>query len=89
MAVADFSLDLIEAKLAPPAIRPVTVVKTDVIGPLCASSLPFATVIAPAGFGKTTLLARWAEADPRPFARVALDERDNDPSCSALHRGRA
>ena len=33
MAVADSSLDLIEAKLAPPPIRPVTVAKTDVIGP--------------------------------------------------------
>ena len=36
------------------------------------------TVVAPAGYGKTTLLARWAEADPRPFAWVALDGRDDD-----------
>ena len=78
MAVADPSLDLIEAKLAPPSIRPGTVAKTGVIAPLCASPLPFATVIAPAGYGKTTLLARWAEADPRPFAWVALDGRDDD-----------
>ena len=43
----------------------------------------FATVVAPAGYGKTTLLAQWAEADPRPFAWVALDGRDDDdPSCS-------
>jgi hypothetical protein len=28
-----------------------------------ASPLPFATVIAPAGYGKTTLLAGWAEMD--------------------------
>jgi LuxR family transcriptional regulator, maltose regulon positive regulatory protein len=92
VAVADSSLDLIEAKLAPPSIRPVTVAKTDVIAPLRASPLPFAAVIAPAGYGKTTLLARWAEVDPRPFAWVALDGRDNDAVlfmryiAAALHR---
>ena len=35
-------------------------------------------MVAPAGYGKTTLLAKWAEADPRPFAWVALDGRDDD-----------
>ena len=39
---------------------------------------PFATLVAPAGYGKTTLLARWAESDPRQFAWVALDGRDDD-----------
>jgi LuxR family maltose regulon positive regulatory protein len=38
-----------------------------------------ATVVAPAGYGKTTLLAQWAERDPRPFVWVSLDERANDP----------
>ena len=37
------------------------------------------SVVAPAGFGKTTLLAHLAERDQRSFATVALDERDNDP----------
>jgi len=50
------------------------------------------TVVAPAGYGKTTILARWAEADPRPFAWVALDPRDDDPVvllryvAGAMHR---
>ncbi len=79
MAVADHPpFDLIEAKLAPPPLRSGVVVKTDVIAPLCASPLPFASVIAPPGYGKTTLLALWAEKDPRPFAWVALDGRDDD-----------
>ena len=65
-------------KLAAPSARPGTVAKADVIARLCASTLPFATVVAPAGYGKTTLLAKWAEADPRPFAWVALDGRDDD-----------
>ena len=34
---------------------------------------------APPGFGKTTLLAQWREADGRPFACVSLDPGDNDP----------
>jgi LuxR family transcriptional regulator, maltose regulon positive regulatory protein len=38
-------------------------------------------VRAPAGWGKTTLLAEWAssELEPRPFGWLALDPADNDP----------
>ena len=78
MTVADAPFDLVETKLAAPRTRPGSVPKTGVITRLRASQQPFATVIAPAGYGKTTLLARWAEMDPRPFAWVALDGRDDD-----------
>ena len=40
-------------------------------------------VSAPAGFGKTTLLAEWlavAAADERSVAWLSLDQRDNDPA---------
>jgi LuxR family maltose regulon positive regulatory protein len=40
-------------------------------------------VSAPAGFGKTTLLAEWLAVDPtgtRSVAWLSLDERDNDPA---------
>jgi LuxR family maltose regulon positive regulatory protein len=37
------------------------------------------SVVAPAGYGKTTLLSQWAESDSRSFAWVSVDERDNDP----------
>jgi len=40
---------------------------------------PIVSVVAPSGFGKTTLLSQWAERDGLPFAWVALDEADNDP----------
>ena len=40
---------------------------------------PVVSVIAPTGYGKTTLLSQWAEADGRAFAWVSIDERDNDP----------
>ena len=35
--------------------------------------------MAPAGYGKTTLLAQWAERNAQAFAWVSLDEGDNDP----------
>ena len=70
--------DLVEVKLAPPRKRQGSVPKPDLIERLRAERAPFATVVAPAGYGKTTLLAHWAEADPRPFAWVALDRQDDD-----------
>ena len=36
-------------------------------------------VVAPAGFGKTTLLSQWAASDGRDQAWIALDERHDDP----------
>jgi LuxR family maltose regulon positive regulatory protein len=40
---------------------------------------PFAVLVAPAGFGKTTLLREWCARDPRPFAWLALDSRHDNP----------
>jgi LuxR family maltose regulon positive regulatory protein len=72
--------------------RSATVAKTDVIARLCATEAPFVSVVGPAGYGKTTLLARWAEVDRRPFAWVLLDEHDDDAVvflryvAAAIHR---
>ena len=44
-----------------------------------AGACPVVTVIAPPGYGKTTLLAQWAEQGGPAFAWVSVDERDNDP----------
>jgi LuxR family maltose regulon positive regulatory protein len=44
-----------------------------------ASDARVVSVTAPAGYGKTTLLAEWANRDPRPFAWVSLESRDSDP----------
>ena len=78
MALADVPFDVLDVKLAPPFVRDGTVSKADLIARLSASTVPFVTVVAPAGYGKTTLLAKWADADQRPFAWVALDGRDGD-----------
>jgi LuxR family transcriptional regulator, maltose regulon positive regulatory protein len=40
---------------------------------------PVVSVVAPAGYGKTTLLSQWAERNGQAFAWVSVDERDNDP----------
>ena len=37
------------------------------------------SVVAPAGYGKTTLLAQWAERNGQAFAWVSVDEEDNNP----------
>jgi hypothetical protein len=37
-------------------------------------------VCAPAGFGKTALIADWAQTGRRPVAWLSLDQGDNDPA---------
>ncbi|MGH2939282.1 MAG: hypothetical protein ACRDPE_14320, partial [Solirubrobacterales bacterium] len=43
-------------------------------------AVPLVLLQAPAGFGKSVLLAQWARVDPRPFASVTLTESHNDPA---------
>ena len=92
MVATEVPFDLAEFKLAAPSVRPGTVVKEGVTARLTTAGVPFVTVVAPAGYGKSTLLASWAEADPRPFAWVALDARDSDAVvflryiAAAIHR---
>ncbi len=73
---------LAETKLHPPSARRKGLVpRTELVAQLQASrTVPLLTVIAPTGYGKTTLLAQWAAKDRRHFAWVTLDEDDNDPT---------
>jgi LuxR family transcriptional regulator, maltose regulon positive regulatory protein len=72
--------DLVKSKLRRPSIRPGTVIRSALIDLLARDDArPVVSVVAPAGYGKTTLLAQWAERNGRAFAWVSLDERDNDP----------
>src|SRR5438105_3126329 len=41
---------------------------------------PLTVISAPAGFGKTTLLAAWIQETGRQVAWVSLDDQDSDPS---------
>jgi LuxR family maltose regulon positive regulatory protein len=41
--------------------------------------------VAPAGYGKTTLLAQWAERDERAARWLSLDSHDNEPRALVRH----
>jgi LuxR family maltose regulon positive regulatory protein len=80
------AFDFLESKIRVPPLRPGTVSRTALVNRLRATtSIATTTVVAPAGYGKTTLLAQWAARDTRPFAWVTLDERDNDPIVLLRH----
>jgi LuxR family maltose regulon positive regulatory protein len=47
---------------------------------LGASDASIASLVAPAGYGKTTTLLEWDAADERPFVWFTLEERHADPA---------
>ena len=71
--------ELLESKLRPPWSRPGLVPRAALVRRLLASDAPIVAVVAPAGYGKTTLLGQWMEAGQPRQAWVSLDARDNDP----------
>jgi len=74
------AFDLIASKLRRPVPRPGTVRRPGLVARLLQDdSGPIVSVVAPPGYGKTTLLSQWAEANGRAFAWVSVDEADNDP----------
>jgi LuxR family transcriptional regulator, maltose regulon positive regulatory protein len=78
--------DVVESKLRAPLPRPGVVSRTALVNRLrVTKSFPVATLTAPAGYGKTTLLAQWSTRDKRAFAWVSIDERDNDPIVLLRH----
>src|SRR5262245_5282704 len=63
-----------------PPMRPGTVWRPLLIERLAqADAPPIVSVVAPSGFGKTTLLSQWAEHDDLTFAWVPVEKTDNDP----------
>src|SRR5215211_2562631 len=71
---------LLATKLHIPRARPGFVVRPRLVDRLAqAHGGELTLVCAPAGFGKTALLADWARRDPRPVAWLSLDDADNDP----------
>jgi LuxR family maltose regulon positive regulatory protein len=74
-------LELVESKLHPPLARPGTVARTVLVDRLlAASAVPVVCMVAPAGYGKTTLLAQWVQAKRSRVGWVSVDQRDNDPA---------
>ncbi len=72
--------DLIASKLRPPPVRSGTIRRTSLIERLTRDdSRSIVSMVAPPGYGKTTLLSHWAERSSQAFAWVSVDEQDNDP----------
>ena len=71
----------IETKLHAPAARNEWVEREELLGYLGGVTASLVLVDAPAGFGKTTLVAQWraVQSESRSFAWISLDPGDNDP----------
>jgi LuxR family maltose regulon positive regulatory protein len=85
VASASVSDALSQSSLAVPPTARHAVVRTPLVARLCgAVHASVATIVAPAGYGKTTLLAQWVERDGRDVLGVALEPEDDD--AEALER---
>ena len=72
--------EVADSKTRAPQLLAGTVSRTALVNRLrAAGAFPLVLVVAPAGYGKTTLLSQWAARDVRPFAWVSVDEGDDDP----------
>lgn len=73
---------LLVSKIAAPLLQPGIVTRSRLLARLEESVAKLAIVVAPAGWGKTTLLAEWAfrVGDHVPVAWLTLDERDDEPN---------
>ena len=70
---------LIRSKLHPPRIAADLIARPRLIQRLeRGHARPLALISAPAGYGKSTLVASWLEAAGRPHAWLSLDEADSD-----------
>jgi len=67
-------------KFAPARARGATVSRRRLIDRARRSHAPLVSLVAPAGYGKTTLLREWAELDDRTLVWVSLDRFDDDPA---------
>lgn len=75
------TLQIQQAKLYPPQPRPSHVARPRLIERLSAGlTVRLTVIVAPAGFGKSSLIGQWRAANPSvPLAWVSLDPDDNDP----------
>ena len=80
MPVPSATDGLLEAKLLVPRPRRWEVHRTRVLRRLrAARDERIVSVLAPPGYGKTTVLAQWASSDPRSVAWLTADHGDDDP----------
>ena len=72
----------LETKLRAPRARKDWIQRGELVDYLASVSTSLLLVTAPAGFGKTTLVAQWdaSRGEDRAFAWVSLDPDDDDPA---------
>ena len=66
-------------KLRPPRLPEDVVVRPRLLARLNRMAA-LSLIVAPAGYGKTTLVGNWLLQTTLPFAWLALDDSDNDPA---------
>jgi LuxR family maltose regulon positive regulatory protein len=77
----DQGMLVLSGKLAPPHLTTALVEREFLLSALDrALATPLTLLSAPAGFGKTTLLAAWARRNAAQVAWLSLDELDTSPT---------
>lgn len=79
LKIVDLDDLLLDAKVSVPPPRPAAVSRIELIETARASPCRVVGVTAPAGYGKSTLLAQWANQEDRRVVWVSLDRLDDDP----------
>lgn len=80
---------MLELKTTPPVLRSSLVERSGLLSTLTGSTSPVVLLVAPAGYGKTTILAQYADRADRPVAWLNLDEGDDDPTVLLSSMGHA
>src|SRR3990172_1198558 len=72
---------LLNSKLMPPRLHSTVLKREDLLTRLDDGlNKKLTLVIAPTGFGKTTLVSQWIVSRAFPSAWLTLDANDNDPA---------
>jgi len=73
--------DAADRRRRPPLLRKGTLQRERLLHRLAQTTdVPLSLLVAPAGYGKTTLLAHWAAHEPRAVAWLSLDDGHDDPA---------
>ncbi|MEM9519518.1 MAG: LuxR C-terminal-related transcriptional regulator [Actinomycetota bacterium] len=70
---------IVAAKLRPPMLANHLIERSDLVAAEPAHPVALAAIVAPAGYGKTTVAAQTVAATGRPPAWLALEPADDDP----------
>jgi LuxR family transcriptional regulator, maltose regulon positive regulatory protein len=80
---------VIESKVTAPPLRAGMVRRERLLRQLLDGGPSVVSLVAPPGYGKTTLLSQWASACPGPVVWLTIDAIDNDPSVLMSYLGAA